>query len=331
MRFRELLQFIEKDMRMSHVYQPVMILALLEGKGRASVESIARALLNEDRSQLEYYVAITKNMVGRVLAKRGVAKREDGYFDLVGYERFTKVEIGQLRNSCQKRLKDYLEARGDTPWAHRQHGSYLPGTLRYEVLKSAKFHCELCGVSAEERALEVDHIRPRNKGGGDEIANLQALCYSCNAMKRDRDDTDFRAVRAAFARTEASCPFCSLGKERVVLENALAVAVRDLYPVTAGHMLVIPKRHALDYFDLGSAEQRACDRLLIEARKLTLSTDPTVAGFNVGANVGVAAGQTVMHCHIHLIPRRSGDSPNPRGGVRGVVPGKADYVGDERR
>jgi ATP adenylyltransferase len=326
MKFKELLQFIEKDMRMSHVYQPVMILALLDGKGRASVEAIAQALLNEDRSQLEYYAAITKYMVGRVLSERGVARREGGHFDLVGYERFTKAEIAQVRASCRRRLKAYLETRGDAPWAHRKHGGYVPGTLRYEVLKGAKFHCELCGVSADERALEVDHIRPRNKGGSDEIANLQALCYSCNATKRDRDDTDFRAVRAAFEGSDESCPFCSLGKDRVVLENSLAAVVNDLFPVTLWHMLVIPKRHAVDYFDLGTAEQRSCDRLLLEARALAVSKDPTIDGFNVGANVGEVAGQTVMHCHIHLIPRRKGDSPNPRGGVRGVVPGQADYI-----
>lgn len=330
MKFKELLQFVEKDMRMSHVYQPVMILSLLDGKGRASVEAIARALLNEDRSQLDYYVAITKNMVGRVLTKRGVARREGSYFDLVGYERLTKAEIGQLRDSCRRRLQAYLDARGDSPWAHRQHGGYVPGTLRYEVLKGAKFHCELCGVSADERALEVDHIRPRNKGGGDEIANLQALCYSCNATKRDRDDTDFRAVKAAFEGSERSRPFCSLRKDRVVLENSLAVVAKDQFPVTAWHMLIIPKRHARDYFELGTSEQRACDRLLVEARALALSKDPEIAGFNVGANVGEVAGQTVMHCHIHLIPRRKGDSPNPRGGVRGVVPGKADYVVEEK-
>jgi 5-methylcytosine-specific restriction endonuclease McrA len=82
----------------------------------------------------------------------------------------------------------------------RRSAGYISGTLRYEVLKAAKFRCELCGISAEERAVEVDHIRPRNKGGCDEISNLQAICHTCNAMKRDRDDTDFRAVKTAYCR-----------------------------------------------------------------------------------------------------------------------------------
>src|SRR5580692_7080187 len=82
------------------------------------------------------------------------------------------------------------------------------------------------------RALEVDHIKPRNKGGMDELANLQALCYTCNAMKRDRDDTDFRAVRAAYEREEPGCPFCSIGDREVLIQNSLAVVVKDQYPVS---------------------------------------------------------------------------------------------------
>jgi diadenosine tetraphosphate (Ap4A) HIT family hydrolase len=110
-----------------------------------------------------------------------------------------------------------------------------------------------------------------------------------------------------------------------LLQNSLAVVVRDHYPVSEWHLLIIPKRHTADYFDLGSAEVRACQELLAEARNIVLKQDSTVLGFTLD-NSGAAAGQTVMHSHIHLIPRRQGDNPNPRGGVRAVVPGKADYM-----
>jgi ATP adenylyltransferase len=331
MDFDELLQFVERDMRMSHVYQPVMLRELLSRNGRATVADIARALLNEDRSQIEYYSEITKNMVGRVLTNRDVVRRDASEYSLLGYENLTSDQVQRLKAACEVKLSDYLARRGDAIWEHRRRSAgYISGTLRYEVLKNAKFRCELCGIPAEERALEVDHITPRNKGGTDEIANLQALCFSCNAMKRDRDDTDFRAVRREYERTEQGCPFCSIPNGDVLIENRLSVAVRDKYPVTDWHILVVPKRHTADYFDLGTAESRACQRLLTEARSLICKADAAVMGFNVGINSGHVAGQTVMHCHVHLIPRRTNDHPNPRGGVRAVIPAKADYIGSNQ-
>jgi diadenosine tetraphosphate (Ap4A) HIT family hydrolase/5-methylcytosine-specific restriction endonuclease McrA len=326
MRFKDLLQFIEQDMRMSHVYQPVMLRALLDRGGRASIQDIARALLDEDRSQLEYYSEITKNMVGRVLTNRAIVMRDGKDYQLLGHESLTSLEVQQLKRACDEKLAAYVARRGAAIWEHRRRSvGYISGTLRYEVLKSAKFRCELCGVSADERALEVDHITPRNKGGGDEIPNLQALCYSCNAMKRDRDDTDFRIVRVAYEHLEPGCPFCFIDDREVLLQNSLAVVIKDKYPVSELHVLIVAKRHTADYFDLGTSEVRACQQLLVEARALLLEQDSSILGFNIGINSGEVAGQTVRHCHVHLIPRREGDSKNPRGGVRGVIPGKADY------
>ena len=326
MPFDDLIQFIERDMRMAHVYQPVMLRALLDRNGRASVQDVARVLLNEDRSQLEYYSEIAKNMVGRVLTNRAIVKRDGAEYVFLGYDKLTANQVDQLRAACDKKLAKYVARRGDAIWEHRRRSAgYVSGTLRYDVLKSAKFRCELCGVTADERALEVDHITPRNKGGRDEITNLQALCYTCNAMKRDRDDTDFRAVRAAYEREDPGCPFCSTGDKEVLLENRLAVVVKDQYPVSKRHLLIIPKRHTADYFELGTAEVRACQQLLAAARALVLEDDSTILGFNVGINNGTVAGQTVMHCHVHFIPRRAGDNPNPRGGVRAVIPDKAVY------
>lgn len=86
----------------------------------------------------------------------------------------------------------YETKRGEAIWSHRAKSSgYVSGTLRFDVLKKASFHCELCGISADKKALEVGHLVPRNYGGTDDPENLQALCFSCNAMKRDRDSTDF--------------------------------------------------------------------------------------------------------------------------------------------
>ena len=325
--FDALSNFILNEMRMSHIYQPVMLIELLERRGSASVTEIARALLGHDVSQVEYYEHITKNMVGKVLTNsRGITSKEKNQYTLIGSEELTDDERSQLITHCQNKIEEFLGKRGDKVWEHRRKSSgYISGTIRYEILKRAKFRCELCGISAEQKALEVDHIIPRNHGGTDDQSNLQALCYSCNAMKRDRDTTDFREVNTSYDHRESGCIFCEMPSERVIAENELAYAILDAFPVTEGHTLIIPKRHVSDYFSLYQPERNAMQRLLEEQRQNILNADSTVTGFNIGNNVGEDAGQTVMHCHSHLIPRRKGDVEEPRGGVRGVIPSKKKY------
>ena len=194
------------------------------------------------------------------------------------------------------------------------------------MLKRAKFRCELCGILDTDKALEVDHIVPRNHGGIDDISNLQALCYSCNAMKRDRDDTDFRGVSESYGKREAGCPFCEMEEPRVIASNALCYAIRDKFPVTEHHTLIIPKRHVSDFFELYQPEINAVHSLLGGMKQQVEELDSSVTGFNVGMNSGEAAGQTVFHCHVHLIPRRKGDVENPRGGVRGGHSSETDVL-----
>ncbi|AZQ69702.1 HIT domain-containing protein [Silicimonas algicola] len=318
-------------MRMSHIYQPVMIRELLVRGGRASVEEIATALLAHDPSQVEYYGLRTKNMVGKVLTNNGITEVKKAGRNITGYELpdaddLSSPELDVLIEACDAAIEAFLERRGNQVWSHRSAASgYISGTLRYEVLKRAKFHCELCGVSADEKALEVDHILPRNHGGSDDEANLQALCYSCNAMKRDRDDADFRGVRDLYEHRENGCIFCELPTDRIIAMNELALVIRDKFPVAEGHSLIIPKRHVADYFTLFQPELNAIQSLMRATRSKLLVQDDGIDGFNMGVNSGEAAGQTVFHCHVHLIPRRRGDVENPRGGVRGVVPGKQAY------
>jgi diadenosine tetraphosphate (Ap4A) HIT family hydrolase len=110
----------------------------------------------------------------------------------------------------------------------------------------------------------------------------------------------------------------------VLLRNETAIVVRDAFPVTRGHTLVIPLRHVESFFDT-SAEERAAMFELLDAAKQLLQVEYTPAGFNIGINDGAAAGQTIRHLHMHLIPRYAGDRPDPRGGVRWIIPEKADY------
>ncbi|HJK21862.1 MAG TPA: HIT family protein [Methanocorpusculum sp.] len=119
------------------------------------------------------------------------------------------------------------------------------------------------------------------------------------------------------------CPFCN--PDDILLENDLAFAKYDLYPVSPGHVLVVPKRHTASWFDLTAEEQTAMFVLANQAKKL-LDERYAPAGYNLGINCGEAAGQTIMHVHLHIIPRYCGDVPNPRGGIRAVIAAKQDYT-----
>lgn len=122
------------------------------------------------------------------------------------------------------------------------------------------------------------------------------------------------------------CIFCALRDDgRVIMRNQLAFAVRDTTPVTPLHTLILPYRHAATYFDLTDEELAAANDLLRRLRTDIIEADASVEGFNIGANVGVVSGQSIFHCHIHLIPRRKGDIDNPHGGVRAVIPDKMRY------
>jgi diadenosine tetraphosphate (Ap4A) HIT family hydrolase len=120
------------------------------------------------------------------------------------------------------------------------------------------------------------------------------------------------------------CPFCALPRDRIALESDLAVAFGDGFPVSQGHTLIIPKRHAASFFET-TPEERSAMLWLLEKAKLGLDREFHPAGYNIGINDGLAAGQTVMHLHIHLIPRYERDRDDPRGGVRWVLPDKAAY------
>jgi len=121
-----------------------------------------------------------------------------------------------------------------------------------------------------------------------------------------------------------SCPFCTLDEKLIILANDHALAIYDAFPVTPGHALIIPKRHIVSFFEATQEEQLAMFDLVSKMREILLA-ERKPDGFNIGINDGAAAGQTVMHLHIHLIPRYSGDAKDPRGGVRWIMPDKAPY------
>ena len=121
------------------------------------------------------------------------------------------------------------------------------------------------------------------------------------------------------------CLFCDVKKTGIVYENELAYASYDSYPVSEHHCLIIPKRHIKDYFELSNDELVACNDLIKIVKKEITDKDPLVKGFNLGTNIGTVSGQSILHCHFHLIPRREGDVDKPQGGVRSVIPNKQHY------
>ena len=121
------------------------------------------------------------------------------------------------------------------------------------------------------------------------------------------------------------CLFCNIKESGCAHENELAYASYDSYPVSEHHCLIIPKRHIKDYFDLSNDELVGCNDLLKIVKKEIINKDPLVKGFNLGTNIGTVSGQSILHCHFHLIPRREGDVDNPQGGVRSVIPNKQHY------
>ena len=121
------------------------------------------------------------------------------------------------------------------------------------------------------------------------------------------------------------CIFCKTREEELQFENQLAYSSIDSYPVSEFHSLIVPKRHVETYFELTYEEIQACNELILKTKEKILKKDSNVKGFNIGTNAGKVAGQSIMHCHIHLIPRREGDVEDPQGGVRSVIPKKQHY------
>ena len=325
--FQRLRTYIAERMRMSHIYQPLMLMELLSRSSPAPAQDVARRILGEDVTQIDYYTERVKRMVGKVLTGNGITAYANGAHSLIGGEELSDVERDELQQLCRQRLDAFRAQRGEDVFAHRSRNrTPISGSIKYRVLTRARGRCECCGAHEHERALEVDHIVPKNHGGSDDISNLQALCFRCNAGKRDTDTTDFRGVQASYGYREEGCVFCELESSgRVLLENELAICIADAYPVTEGHSLVIPRWHVADGLALHQPEWNAVTQLLKLRQEQLASQDPSISGWNVGLNSGETAGQTVLHAHWHLIPRRQGDCAQPRGGVRGVIAERQTY------
>ena len=122
------------------------------------------------------------------------------------------------------------------------------------------------------------------------------------------------------------CIFCRIKSTEIIFQNEYAYASFDTYPVSKFHCLIFPKRHISNFFELNDSELLACNELIKKIKNKIENEDKSIQGFNIGSNAGKISGQSIMHCHIHLIPRREGDVDNPQGGVRAVIPSKQHYI-----
>lgn len=298
--FEQLVDFLERGMSMSHVYQPVLIRALIEAGGAATVRQLAQVFLAEDESQLQFYERRIREMPLRVLSKHGVVARE-GELIRLNAPPLDFRQRARLKLLCEQRLQRFLEQRGLALWDYRLlEIDPVPDNLRFQVLKDGGGRCALCGATKEERPLDVDHIIPRSRRGTNDRSNLQVLCSKCNRTKGNQDTTDYRGMPI---ESDPGCTLCPPEQtRRTVAEHGSVVAIEVLESVATGHHLVLPRRHTQDYFSMTRQERVDADDLLRVLRGQIQERDRTVVGFKIEVRCGEAAGQTIPHASAHLIP-----------------------------
>jgi len=192
MSFKALIDFILKKMSMSHVYQPILIKALVQSGGKATIRQLAQTLLLEDESQLLFYEKRLKEMPLKVLKKHGVLSVEGDLVSLSA-QNLSLEQRAKIRGACEDRLMGFVSKRGLTTWDYRMmEDDPVPESVRYRLLKKADGRCSLCGATKKETVLHIDHIVPRSRGGLNDESNLQVLCLKCNLGKSNKDATDFR-------------------------------------------------------------------------------------------------------------------------------------------
>jgi ATP adenylyltransferase len=242
MTYEELTDFLEHKMSMSHVYQPLLVRALVDTGGSATLRQLAQVFLAQDESQLLYYEKRIKEMPLKILKRHGVVA-SNGELVSLSTEKLTLEQKAHIRMICEQKLQSFVKKRGIAIWDYRLLDEEpIPDSLRFQVLKASGGRCQLCGVPTKERPIDVDHIIPRSRGGKTELTNLQALCSKCNRSKRNQDQTDFRSWPLAAA--DPKCVFCEPEVIPHVVEKSGSVfAIKDKHPVTPGHMLVVPIRH----------------------------------------------------------------------------------------
>ena len=215
----ELVDFIENKMRMSHIYQPLLIQSLVESGGQATLRELAVKFLTEEEAEIREMMKTIKKMPVHVLSaknksrKKPIVEEEDGVVRLLVKPADLK-ERAEILGACAHRLHDYVAKRGEGIWDHKWLDSPAGGSMRFKVLEAGGRRCALCGITSKDRALDVDHIVPHSKGGPSTFENLQILCSKCNRSKGQPQSNRFprcRTARSRLSRTALLRSACAQG------------------------------------------------------------------------------------------------------------------------
>lgn len=283
--------FIQKKMRMTHIYQPMMIKTLLESNDTASVEDIARGFLNEDKTQLNYYMKIVRRWPHDTLTrKHKIAKYDKAtkkYALLL--DDISQQQRRRLIEMCELRLQEFIDK---DPWIQKFREldkRSMSGSLRYDILAKSKGVCVACGAKSQDAFLHVDHIIPVSLGGVTEPDNLQALCDKCNMQKRNRDNTDFLLWQKRLEFKHGQCDLCK--KPLGATSNSMAYVIKD-----KTRSLIIPHRHVGSFVDMIPAEKQLCLTLVDQAIEC-MRQDPHTDRFDVH---GFDGAHSSGHCRISI-------------------------------
>jgi diadenosine tetraphosphate (Ap4A) HIT family hydrolase/5-methylcytosine-specific restriction endonuclease McrA len=305
---------------MSGPYQPIIIKCLLENGGVASLRSIAKELAANDPEAIDYYIEKLKVYPKQVLKNHGIASLEKDSFHFEKDISIESDEKGELIRIASDKAEEYYTKNPFSDFA--RHGW---GNLRHKMITDHPY-CALCGAKpSPDIMLDIDHILPVSKGGTDEPSNLQVLCHRCNRGKGNDLIKSAKEAHRDFRNPQDGCIFCSLEESRIIHQDDYVIVIKDKYPVTTGHTLIIPKRHVSKALDLTDIEMLSIFHMSKKITQELQNEDLKITGFNLGFNVGQDAGQTVFHVHFHIIPRRNGDVSEPTGGIRNIIPGKGKY------
>ena len=298
MDFETLRRFITEKMKMTEVYQPLVIRTLIENDGSASTRQLALAALPYDTSHVEYYEQIMKRWPKITLKKHDVISYRRDKFSLnADVSLLSEYQKTELTSLCTQKIQEFLDAKL-TQQQKTKIPTHISGLMRYEVLRRAKGRCALCGITKEERALDVDHIIPRSLGGKTEISNLQALCYICNRSKRNLDDTDFRNF--IIPSINPDCQLCG-SVQSVTVQNIRAFALTEKENSPKENIIVVPKRHVGSFFDLDQKEVNECYDLLRERRNYLYDKYINL-NFEISVNEIQNQDHKNFHTYIRLIP-----------------------------